>query len=116
MAPHAAFNAHAPPPLLLTRHTHRYHVALKHITPLLRIVVGAAPAAAEAWRKPYLAAVQPKVQVRSHATCSNRKTQHNVTLEDQACLAAAVAQAREGDKIRHECRIGHLPLWPVSGE
>ncbi len=34
----------------------------------------------------------------------------------QACLAAVVAQAREGEKLRHECRMSHLPLWPISGK
>ena len=65
------------------------------VTPLVRIVAGAAPATADTWRKPYLTAVQPLVQ---------------------GCLSYIVAQAKEGDKLRHECRIGHLPLWPVAGE
>ena len=79
----------------LQSYSAEYHSQLKHVTPLVRIVAGAAPSTADTWRKPYLTAAQPLVQ---------------------GCLSYIVAQAKEGDKLRHECRIGHLPLWPVTGE
>jgi hypothetical protein len=48
----------------------------------------------------------------------NRKKSTSETSDilAQACIASVVAQAREGEKLRHECRISHLPLWPVSGK
>ena len=48
----------------------------------------------------------------------NRKksTSETSDISAQACIASVVAQAREGEKLRHECRISHLPLWPVSGK
>ena len=99
-------------------HVSRYHSALKHVMPLLRIVVSAAPSAAKAWRKPYFTAVQPIVQVFNFMSTSSRPCRSKMPFFDillQACIASVIAQARDGDRLRHECRIHHLPLWPVSG-